>query len=83
MLKRVRLNKKLSEEVRMMLTEGKKSSIGEAVDKLIKLDSIGMMIIMSNATVLLARQEMEESRSNQQKEVSQLTLAEYVGEKVM
>ncbi len=67
----------------MMLTEGKKSSIGEAVDKLIKLDSIGMMIIMSNATVLLARQEMEESRSNQQKEVSQLTLAEYVGEKVM
>lgn len=67
----------------MMLTEGKKSSIGEAVDKLIKLDSIGMMIIMSNATVLLARQEMEESRSNQQKEVSQLTLAEYVGEKIM
>ena len=66
-----------------MLTEGKKSSIGEAVDKLIKLDSIGMMIIMSNATVLLARQEMEESRTNQQKEVSQLTLAEYAGEKVM
>ena len=57
-----------------MLTEGKKSSIGEAVDKLIKLDSIGMMIIMSNATVLLARQEMEESRSNQQKEVSQITV---------
>lgn len=83
MLKRVRLNKKLSEEVRKMLTEGKKSSIGEAVDKLIKLDSIGMMIIMSNATVLLARQEMEESRTNQQKEVSQLTLAEYAGEKVM
>lgn len=66
-----------------MLTEGKKSSIGEAVDKLIKLDSIGMMIIMSNATVLLARQEMEESRSNQQKEVSQITLAEYAGEKIM
>ncbi len=66
-----------------MLTEGKKSSIGEAVDKLIKLDSIGMMIIMSNATVLLARQEMEESRSNQQKEVSQITIAEYAGEKIM
>lgn len=57
--------------------------IGEAVDKLIKLDSIGMMIIMSNATVLLARQEMEESRSNQQKEVSQITIAEYAGEKIM
>lgn len=48
-----------------MLAESKKSSIGEAVEKLTKLDSIGMMIIMSNATVLLARQEMEESRARQ------------------
>ena len=66
-----------------MLTEGKKSSIGEAVDKLIKLDSIGMMIIMSNATALLARQELEESRANQQKEVRQLSIMEYAGEKIM
>ncbi len=43
-----------------MLAESEKSSIGEVVDKLVKLDSIGMMIIMSNATALLARQEIEE-----------------------
>ena len=49
-----------------MLSEIQKNSIGEAVDKLVKLDSIGMMIIMSNATVLLARQEMEESKARQQ-----------------
>lgn len=49
-----------------MLAEIKKNSIGEAVDKLVKLDSIGMMIIMSNATVLLARQEMEEKRTRYQ-----------------
>ena len=49
-----------------MLAESKKNSIGEVVDKLVKLDSIGMMIIMSNATVLLARQEMEENRTRQQ-----------------
>lgn len=48
-----------------MLAESKKESIGEAVDKLIKLDSISMMIIMSNATALLARQELEESRTRQ------------------
>lgn len=49
-----------------MLAGNKKNSIGEAVDKLVKLDSIGMMIIMSNATALLARQEMEENRTRQQ-----------------
>lgn len=49
-----------------MLADNKKNSIGEAVDKLVKLDSIGMMIIMSNATVLLARQEMEEKRTRHQ-----------------
>ena len=49
-----------------MLAESKKNSIKEAVDKLIKLDSIGMMIIMSNATALLARKELEESRIRQQ-----------------
>lgn len=49
-----------------MLADNKKNSIGEAVDKLVKLDSIGMMIIMSNATALLARQEMEENRTRQQ-----------------
>ena len=42
-----------------------------------------MMIMKANAAVLLAKQELTESRSNQQKEVSQLTLAEYVGEKIM
>ncbi len=46
-----------------MLTDNKKNSIGEAVDKLVKLDSIGMMIIMSNATALLARQEIEERKT--------------------
>lgn len=49
-----------------MLAESKKNSIKEAVDKLIKLDNIGMMIIMSNATALLARKELEESRIRQQ-----------------
>lgn len=38
-----------------MLEVSKRNSIGEAVDKLLKLDSIGMMIIMSNATALLAK----------------------------
>lgn len=52
-----------------MLLESEKSSIGEMVDKLVKLDDIGMMIIMSNATVLLARQELAESR--QQAEVAE------------
>ncbi len=46
-----------------MLAESEKSSIGEVVDKLVKLDSIGMMIIMSNATALLARQEIEERKT--------------------
>lgn len=51
---------------RSMLEVSKRNSIGEAVDKLLKLDSIGMMIIMSNATALLARQELEESMAKQQ-----------------
>ena len=66
-----------------MLEVSKRNSIGEAVDKLLKLDSIGMMIIMSNATALLARQELEESRANQQKEERQLSIMEYAGEKIM
>ena len=48
-----------------MLAESKKDSIRKAVNKLIKLDSAGMMIIMSNATALLARKELEESRIKQ------------------
>lgn len=54
-----------------MLEVSKRNSIGEAVDKLLKLDSIGMMIIMSNATALLARQEMEESRAKQQTQTAE------------
>ena len=75
-----------------MLEVSKRNSIGEAVDKLLKLDSIGMMIIMSNATALLARQELEESRAKQQTqateqsrqaEAKQLSIMEYAGEKIM
>ena len=49
-----------------MLDKSKKDSIRKVVAKLVKLDSIGMMIIMSNATALLARKELEESRIRQQ-----------------
>lgn len=49
-----------------MLAESKKDSIRKVVDKLIKLDNIGMVIMMSNATALLARQELAESRTRQQ-----------------
>lgn len=75
-----------------MLEVSKRNSIGEAVDKLLKLDSIGMMIIMSNATALLARQELEESRAKQQTqatvqsrqaEARQLSIMEYAGEKIV
>lgn len=74
-----------------MLEVSKRNSIGEAVDKLLKLDSIGMMIIMSNATALLARQELEESRAKQQiqateqirqAETRQLSLIEYDGKEI-
>lgn len=76
---------------RSMLEVSKRNSIGEAVDKLLKLDSIGMMIIMSNATALLARQELEESRAKQQiqateqirqAETRQLSLIEYDGKEI-
>lgn len=67
-----------------MLAEIQKNSIREAVDKLLKLDSIGMMIIMSNATALLARQEIEERKAfNRLEEAKQLSLMEYAGEKIM
>lgn len=42
-----------------------------------------MMIMKANAAVLLAKQELTESRSNQQKEVRQLSIMEYAGEKIM
>ena len=51
-----------------MLDDRRKDSIREVTDKLAKLDSVGMMIIMSNASALLARQELAESRSRQQKD---------------
>lgn len=66
-----------------MLAESKKQDLQEIADLLKGMDSISMMIMKANAAVLLAKQELTESRSNQQKEVSQLTLAEYVGEKIM
>ncbi len=66
-----------------MLAESKKQDLQEITDLLKGMDSISMMIMKANAAVLLAKQELTESRSNQQKEVSQLTLAEYVGEKIM
>ncbi|MDE7477432.1 MAG: hypothetical protein K2M91_05705 [Lachnospiraceae bacterium] len=55
-----------------MLNESRKDSIEEVVDKLIKLDNIGMMIIMSNATALLARQELAESRTNWQRSIEEV-----------
>ena len=66
-----------------MLDKSKKDSIRKEVTKLIKLDSAGMMIIMSNATALLARQELAESRAKQQVETRQMTIMEYGGEKLM
>ena len=50
-----------------MLTESTKQDLREMTDLLKGLDSIGMLIIKSNATVLLARQELAESRERQQR----------------
>ena len=48
-----------------MLTESKRNSIGEVIDKLTRLDKVGMMIIMSNAMALLARQELDKDNASQ------------------
>ena len=50
-----------------MLTESTKQDLREMTDLLKGLDGIGMLIIKSNATVLLARQELAESRERQQR----------------
>ena len=50
-----------------MLTESTKQDLREMTDLLKGLDSIGMLIIKSNAAVLLARQELAESRERQQR----------------
>ncbi len=50
-----------------MLTESAKQDLREMTDLLKGLDSIGMLIIKSNATVLLARQELAESRELQKR----------------
>lgn len=60
-----------------MLAESKKQDLQEITDLLKSMDSISMMIMKANAAVLLAKQELTESRSNQQKEVRQLTIMEY------
>lgn len=60
-----------------MLAESKKQDLQEITDLLKGMDSISMMIMKANAAVLLAKQELTESRSNQQKEVRQLTIMEY------
>ena len=48
-----------------MLTESKRNSIGEVIDKLTRLDKVGIMIIMSNAMALLARQELDKDNASQ------------------
>lgn len=50
-----------------MLAESTKQDLKEMTDLLKGLDSIGMLIIKSNAVVLLARQELAESRERQQR----------------
>lgn len=49
-----------------MLTESKKQDLQEITDLLKGLDSIGMLIVKSNAAALLARQELAENRIRQQ-----------------
>ncbi len=66
-----------------MLAESKKQDLQEITDLLKGMDSISMMIMKANAAVLLAKQELTESKSNQQKEVRQLSIMEYAGEKIM
>lgn len=53
------------ERSKNMLTESKRNSIGEVIDKLTRLDKVGMMIIMSNAMALLARQELDKDNASQ------------------
>ena len=50
-----------------MLAESTKQDLREMTDLLKGLDSIGMLIIKSNAAVLLTRQELAESRERQQR----------------
>lgn len=45
-----------------MLAESTKQDLKEMTEMLKSLDSVGMMIIKTSATVLLARQELAESR---------------------
>lgn len=49
-----------------MLAESTKQDLQEMTDLLKGLDSIGMLIIKSNASALLARQELAESRAKKQ-----------------
>lgn len=49
-----------------MLAEDTKQDLQEMTDLLKGLDSVGMLIIKSNAAALLARQELAESRIRQQ-----------------
>lgn len=62
-----------------MLTGSRKQDLREMTDLLKGMDSIGMMILKSNATALLARQKLAESRLNK-KEVRQLTIMDYDSE---
>lgn len=58
-----------------MLTENKKNDVREITNILKELDRVSIMIIKSNATVLLARQELADSRMNQQTDhVPELTV---------
>ncbi len=49
-----------------MLAESRKQDLQEITDLLKGMDSISMMIMKSNAAVLLAKQELTESRAGQQ-----------------
>lgn len=53
-----------------MLSESTKQDLREITDLLKGLDSISMMIMKSNAAVLLTRQKLAESRGRQQIELA-------------
>ena len=50
-----------------MLAKEEKKDIKEMIEIIKKLDATGRMLIMSNATVLLARQAMEEKSVKREK----------------
>lgn len=53
-----------------MLADSTKQDLQEMTEMLKSLDSIGMLIIKTSATALLARQELAENRIRQQVELA-------------